>query len=540
MTDNVIIDPGVGGATIAADDIAGVQYQRVKVTSGADGYATDVSRAAPLPVTQVAGTDRIRTLKVWERCCQLPFPTNAVAITGQSMGPDQWVYGVSSTTGAWLYDPAEDSWAQLASPALGSFAAGACSRWHPAGPTGTATAGTSTTITTATTVNADLETEAALHFRIRITSGTGAGQERLIQDARYGANSVITVTVPWTINPDATSVYQLMTGRLYVFGGGTLGAGSFKYFDYCTLTWSAALSVTGLPATFGTDGRLSGTPSVRGVLDSSVKAFVTGTATAGGASTLTDGTQTWSTNQWTNFQVRVTSGTGAGQVRTIASNTGTALTVSPSWTVNPDATSGYEIGGNDDHLYLMGGGAVTLYRYSITGNTWTTLAPVAARAGAPTAGSGLVWAHGVTNTVWAGAAGSRIYSFRTGNTLDYYDLAANTWVSNVGTFIAQESIIGNGSSSVYGGGNYVYTSGAVAATSIQRFFRLDLGHGTIEPWATNQDVQTGNALAVGTRLWLTQSSREGETPIVYLYVPTPGLNAGAPPTLYRTAIITGT
>ena len=49
MADNVGYTPG-SGATIAADDIgAGVLVQRVKVTHGVDGTATDVSAAAPLP-----------------------------------------------------------------------------------------------------------------------------------------------------------------------------------------------------------------------------------------------------------------------------------------------------------------------------------------------------------------------------------------------------------------------------------------------------------------------------------------------------------
>lgn len=51
MSDNIIINPGSGGATIATDDIGGVAYQRIKVQHGADGSATDVSTASPLPVT---------------------------------------------------------------------------------------------------------------------------------------------------------------------------------------------------------------------------------------------------------------------------------------------------------------------------------------------------------------------------------------------------------------------------------------------------------------------------------------------------------
>jgi hypothetical protein len=50
MADNVGYTPG-SGATIAADDIGGVLYQRMKPAFGADGSATDVSSSNPLPVT---------------------------------------------------------------------------------------------------------------------------------------------------------------------------------------------------------------------------------------------------------------------------------------------------------------------------------------------------------------------------------------------------------------------------------------------------------------------------------------------------------
>jgi hypothetical protein len=51
MADNIGYTPGTG-ATVAADDIGGVLYQRVKVTTGADGTANDVSSANPLPTAE--------------------------------------------------------------------------------------------------------------------------------------------------------------------------------------------------------------------------------------------------------------------------------------------------------------------------------------------------------------------------------------------------------------------------------------------------------------------------------------------------------
>ena len=49
MADNVGYTPGTG-ATVAADEIAGVLHQRVKIGVGGDGVAVDVSQETPMPV----------------------------------------------------------------------------------------------------------------------------------------------------------------------------------------------------------------------------------------------------------------------------------------------------------------------------------------------------------------------------------------------------------------------------------------------------------------------------------------------------------
>jgi len=67
-----------------------------------------------------------------------------------------------------------------------------------------------------------------------------------------------------------------------------------------------------------------------------------GTASAGGATSLTDTTKTWTVNDYVGDFLAITAGTGSGQVRRITSNTATALTVA-TWTVNPSTDSTYTI-----------------------------------------------------------------------------------------------------------------------------------------------------------------------------------------------------
>lgn len=62
MADNVGYTPGTG-AVVAADEIAGVLHQRVKLGIGEDGTAVDVSAANPMPV-QVLGVSEDDPLPV--------------------------------------------------------------------------------------------------------------------------------------------------------------------------------------------------------------------------------------------------------------------------------------------------------------------------------------------------------------------------------------------------------------------------------------------------------------------------------------------
>jgi hypothetical protein len=323
-----------------------------------------------------------------------------------------------------------------------------------------------------------------------------------------GATATITVAAQASAFTSST-VFRLCTPVFYIVGSGTIAAGSFKKYDYATNSW-VTLSQTGLPGSIGTDGKLISTPSF---LNNDYKAFATGTATAGGASTLTNSAKTWATNQWTNYQIRIVSGTGAGQIRTIASNTGTVLTTSAAWTTQPDATSVYSIEGNDDFLYYMGNNAVTLYRYSISANTWTTLSPSAARAGAPVAGMSAHWIYGVTNSSWTNESaiinGQRIYSFRAGLSLDYYDIAANTWVSGVTYSPANDSLSG--------GNKYTYIGDAIymmLGTS-GRWLQYDIPSQNMQGWTTMPVAQI-NGTVGDTAFDVTYY--DGATEINYVYI----------------------
>ncbi len=106
MADNVNITQGTG-TIIAADDIAGVLHQRVKLSQGADGAAVDVSSAAPLNVT-LANTGANATPIVVDlganndvTVASLPLPTGAATSALQTQpGVDIGDVTINNAAGA--------------------------------------------------------------------------------------------------------------------------------------------------------------------------------------------------------------------------------------------------------------------------------------------------------------------------------------------------------------------------------------------------------------------------------------------------------
>lgn len=438
--------------------------------------------------------------KEWQM--QTPAPVTTAAgsfvISPQSGNFDTSLYVVSGTV-HYLYFHSEDAWMQIPSGALvGTFGAGACGEYHPWSATYTANGGSTTTVTVAAATH-NLSTNLVGSVIEFVSSGTNSGLRRTITsvDTSGGGTGTITLTFDSAVTTAvlSTHTFRLTTGRFYVLNAGTLASGSYRVFDVATLSW-ATITITGLPATVGTDGRL-----VCAYNYNEIQA--TGTATAGASTTLTNSAKTWTTNQWTNYQVRITAGTGMGQTRTIASNTGTVLTVSVAWTTNPDATSQYAIEANEDFIYFLGNNAVTMYRYSISANTWTTLAPTTARAGAPVAGMGAVAIGKSGETAWADESvirdGRYIYSPRGGATatIDRFDIAGGTagagaWQAL--TYVGAETFTTG--SSYFAMGRYIY----MRKDATNRFFKYSVRGNHVEPFTT--DTFTDGAALLGQKIWV--------------------------------------
>ncbi len=411
------------------------------------------------------------------------------------------LYMINSTT-HYLYHNDEDGWVQIPSGALGgAFGAGSCGarvRWST---TLTANGGSVTGATTSTVVNG-----LAKGKTIRFLTGSNAGLERTITSVviNPGGNN----TFYFDALPNAvvnTDTFAITTGRFYIWNAGTMAANSYRFYDPLLGVWTS-LSSTGAPTTWGTDGKLISTPSD--------DVFASGTTTSATVNTLSNSAKTWTTNQWTNYQIRIKSGTGIGQVRTISSNTGTQITVSTNWTVTPDVTSVYEITGNDDFLYLIGNAAVTMYRYSISNNTWTTLSPSVARTSAPGTGMSGNWVPNVDSYGWDDESniknGRYIFSFRgsaTG-TLHRYDIALNTWLEIAYNNLTETFTTGSSYAMM---DRYIY----IRKETTGRMFKFSVSGNYLEPLTTT--LYPESTAVLGDKMWGVKYVENGEVKLKWLY-----------------------
>lgn len=443
---------------------------------------------------------KLLDLKRWEVCAPAPTSTAAGSfIVSSRLGKPLQLY-VRSNSEQYIYDPTEDSWLTLPSGAL----------TVGAGSSGTCVVARSVLfqVSTATTtfISAIYGNQPVMNVEgclVLFTSGANAGLSRPISTTSIkGSSTEITLSTAFPTAPSGSDTFTILYPKFIIASSGST---SFKAYDYITNTWST-LSGT-MASAPATDSRLVATPSV---VDGEHITFATGTATGGSSSTLIDGSKTWTTNQHVGKQVRITSGTGAGQVGVVSSNNATIITIAGIFATAPDNTSGYAIEGCDDYVYFLNGNASTaLLRYSISAGSFSTML---SRGGNANAGITGHWVHSSGD---ATIDGDRIYSFRGGSTttLDYYTISANTWANAIAYSPASTSFT-TGTKSVLRG-KYIY----ICYNGSNYWVRLDVTKPALEGFSYMHVLQ-GAAVVGDTAFDATYTDGVTEIPYVYMLLNT--------------------
>lgn len=190
-------------------------------------------------------------------------------------------------------------------------------------------------------------------------------------------SQTVTLDSAWGTTPDSTSVYRIQSGMILnvTSSSGTTPAAPFyamQAYDILTDTWYVLPTYTNILAAAITDVNIERTTENASIWER-------GVATSGTTTTLVDAAHgvdfpNWKTNQWAGYWLYIFSGTGEGQIRQIASNTGNTLTWSTAGTA-PTTTSRYMILGFDAGTATSGAAStLTDSTKAWATNRWTNYA----------------------------------------------------------------------------------------------------------------------------------------------------------------------
>ena len=184
---------------------------------------------------------------------------------------------------------------------------------------------------------------------------------------------------PLTVPTDSTSRFIIQTGTIWLLSSTTVAPFfTLQMYDVANDIWMTKTANAGLfPAAIATDFAIERTGALGG-------SYVSGTATAGANRTLTDSSKSMTIDDYVNYQIRITGGTGMGQRQRIIANGTNYFEVAKKWEVTPNATSTYSIYADTDTIFFSGNGNSSMLKYSVEADLWS---------------QGNIYDYGVTNNV---------------------------------------------------------------------------------------------------------------------------------------------
>lgn len=183
-------------------------------------------------------------------------------------------------------------------------------------------------------------------------------------------SSTITVDTAWDVQPDSTSRYIIQSGGIWLSSGATVANGgmTLQYYSVLEDIWYAKSVNNGMVPIVLTDNTLER-------ITENSTLWYTGKATSGNTTSLTDSTANWTTNVWTGYEFYVWTGTGRGQIATVANNNATTLNFTTTLGTALDSTSRYNIMGYDGGTLTSSSGRIVFdTNRNWTVNRWTNYA----------------------------------------------------------------------------------------------------------------------------------------------------------------------
>ena len=174
-------------------------------------------------------------------------------------------------------------------------------------------------------------------------------------------SNIVTVDTNWTTTPDSTSTFAVQSDGIWHFTSSTTNPFyAIQYYSPVADIWYSKSYTGGLfTGAFATD------ITTESLLEIPTLAL-SGTATTATARSIGDTSLagTLSSNQYTNYELRILSGTGVGQFRSVIMNCLSSFTVGKTWDITPDNTSAYGLYRDVNKIYWTGNGSSDIYQYA--------------------------------------------------------------------------------------------------------------------------------------------------------------------------------
>lgn len=183
----------------------------------------------------------------------------------------------------------------------------------------------------------------------------------------YIEKSTATVDMNWTIQPDASSSFVLLSWGLRVLSSQWSTAfTSRQFYDILADTWISKSNLYGwfIAVAIATDIAIER-------LWETAWTFASGTITSATYNSVVTNLPA-AEDVWVNYEIRITWGTWEWQKRVIICNEQSTYFVSYPRDVQPDATSTFAIYWDTNAIYLIGNNASTMFKYNIEEDVWTT------------------------------------------------------------------------------------------------------------------------------------------------------------------------
>lgn len=173
-------------------------------------------------------------------------------------------------------------------------------------------------------------------------------------------SNIVTVDSNWTVQPDSSSEFVIMSDGIWLITSNTAGGFyALNYYDVAADMWFNKTNNSGIfTAALGTDIAIE-------VIQNSSAPLLSGTITSATTAVAVDTSKNLTPAFYTNLEFRILSGASVGQSRTLLTNTSSTFIPVRNWETTPTVGDTYGVFRDVGKIYMIGGNTSVIAQYDV-------------------------------------------------------------------------------------------------------------------------------------------------------------------------------